>query len=112
MTGAGDRRAMRQARAMKLDNISFETVDWQSVTPVPHPGEHGTGRGRTRSSGEIRVGMVEYTAGYTADHWCGKGHLLLCVRGELHTELENGRTVVLREGMGYYVADATLPHRS
>ena len=97
---------------MKLDNISFETVDWQAVTPVSHPGERGTALWRTRFFGEIRVRMVEYTAGYSADHWCGKGHLLLCVRGELHTELENGRTVVLREGMGYYVADATLPHRS
>jgi len=40
------------------------------------------------------------------------GHLLLCFRGELHTELEDGRVIILREGMGYYVADATLPHRS
>ena len=56
--------------------------------------------------------MVEYTPGYLADHWCEKGHLLLCLRGELRTELHDGRVVILRPAMGYYVADTTTPHRS
>ncbi|MEG0996589.1 MAG: DHCW motif cupin fold protein, partial [Clostridia bacterium] len=49
----------------------------------------------------VRVRMVEYTAGYLADHWCVKGHILLCLEGELHTELEDGRRFVLRPGMSY-----------
>ena len=40
--------------------------------------------------GEIRVRMVEYSAGYLADHWCSKGHVLLCLEGELETELKTG----------------------
>ena len=56
--------------------------------------------------------MVEYSPGYLADHWCSKGHILLCLAGELHTELADGRTVVLRPGMSYQVADGAEAHRS
>jgi quercetin dioxygenase-like cupin family protein len=58
------------------------------------------------------VRMVEYTPGYEADHWCQKGHVLLCLEGELHTELGDGRTFVLTAGMSYQVADGAEPHRS
>ena len=56
--------------------------------------------------------MVEYTPGYLADHWCTKGHILLCLSGELHTELKDGRTNVLKPGQSYHVADNAEPHRS
>ena len=56
--------------------------------------------------------MVDYSPGYLADHWCSKGHILLCLEGELHTELEDGRTFLLRPGMSYQVADGAEPHRS
>jgi quercetin dioxygenase-like cupin family protein len=67
---------------------------------------------RTRSFGRIRVRMVEYTPGYVADHWCTKGHILLCLEGELRTELEDGRIFTLTPGMSYQVADSVEPHRS
>jgi hypothetical protein len=56
--------------------------------------------------------MVEYSPGYLADHWCSKGHILLCIEGELHTELEDGRTFILTQGMSYQVADGAEAHRS
>jgi hypothetical protein len=56
--------------------------------------------------------MVEYTPGYVADHWCEKGHILLCIDGELHTELKDGRVMTLKAGMSYQVADGAEPHRS
>ena len=56
--------------------------------------------------------MVEYSAGYLADHWCKKGHILLCLEGELHTELEDGRQFVMTPGMSYQVADGAEAHRS
>ena len=97
---------------MQLSNIPFESVDWQALEPVAHRGESGYALWRTRQFGAIRVRMVEYSAGYRADHWCEKGHLLLCIRGELRTELGDGRVVTLRPSMGYYVADGDQPHRS
>ena len=56
--------------------------------------------------------MVEYSAGYRADHWCAKGHVLLLIAGELVVETEDGRTHVLGTGMSYQVADNAMPHRS
>jgi quercetin dioxygenase-like cupin family protein len=56
--------------------------------------------------------MVEYTPGYLADHWCSKGHFLLCLEGELRTELKDGREFTLKPGMSYQVADNAEPHRS
>ena len=36
----------------------------------------------------------------------------MCLEGELHTELKDGRAFVLTPGMSYQVADDTEPHRS
>ncbi len=67
---------------------------------------------RTQHFGSIRVRFVEYTPGYLADHWCVKGHILLCTEGELLTELADGRKFTLSAGMSYQVADKAEPHRS
>jgi hypothetical protein len=95
-----------------MTDIPFGTTDWSGVERTEHQGETGMAYWRTRTFGGIRVRMVEYTAGYRADHWCAKGHLLLCLEGELHTELADGRTFVLTPGMSYQVADGGEPHRS
>jgi quercetin dioxygenase-like cupin family protein len=97
---------------MKMIDIPFGTTDWEGIAPTEHRGEHGMAYWRTRQFGDIRVRMVEYTPGYLADHWCTKGHILFCLEGELHTELEDGRRFVLRPGMSYQVADGAEPHRS
>jgi uncharacterized cupin superfamily protein len=97
---------------MKITNIPFGTTDWASVEAVEHPGEQGRALWRTRQFGDIRVRLLEYSPGYVSDHWCVKGHILLCLEGELHTRLEDGREFVLRPGMSYQVADHAEPHRS
>jgi len=97
---------------MRMTDIPFDTTDWSTIEAVDHPGITGVARWRTRQCGEIRVRMVDYSPGYVADHWCEKGHILLCLEGELRTELKDGRTVVLTSGMSYQVADGALAHRS
>ena len=97
---------------MRIDNIPFGTTDWASVEPTTHQGDTGVATWRTRRFGDIRVRMVEYTPGYVSDHWCRKGHILLCLEGELHTRLEDGREFVLKPGMSYQVADEAEAHRS
>jgi quercetin dioxygenase-like cupin family protein len=97
---------------MRLTDIPFGTTDWSQIEPTEHPGETGTAFWRTRTFGDIRVRMVEYSPGYLADHWCAKGHILLCLEGELHVELRDGSTHVLTPGMSYQVADDAEPHRS
>ena len=97
---------------MQIREIPFGTTDWAAIEPTHHAGETGTATWRTRTFGDIRVRMVEYSPGYLADHWCQKGHVLLCLDGELETELADGRKFVLKPGMSYQVADGAEPHRS
>jgi len=97
---------------MKMSDIPFGTTDWNNVPTTEHKGEIGTATWRTCHFGGIRVRMVEYSSGYLADHWCVKGHILLCLEGELTTELEDGRVFTLTPGMSYQVADHAEPHRS
>lgn len=97
---------------MEMKNIPFGTTDWEKIDKVEHKGEHGTSFWRTQQFNEIRVRIVEYSPGYIADHWCSKGHILLCLDGELNTETKDGRQHTLKTGMSYQVADNDLPHRS
>jgi len=97
---------------MLMSNIPFGSTNWATIERTEHQGESGMAYWRTQNFGNIRVRMVDYTAGYLADHWCSKGHILLCIEGELHTELEDGRKFVLTAGMSYQVADNAEPHRS
>ena len=97
---------------MQIRDLPFATTDWAAIAPTEYPGEAGTAQWRTREFGPIRVRMVEYSPGYRADHWCEKGHILLCLAGDLETELRDGRRFRLRPGMSYQVADRAEAHRS
>jgi hypothetical protein len=97
---------------MKMSGIPFATTTWSDVEPTEHKGERGTAIWRTKQFGEIRVRMVEYSAGYVSDHWCSKGHVLLCLEGSLETELKDGRRFTLTPGVSYQVADNAEAHRS
>jgi hypothetical protein len=95
-----------------ISSIPFGVTDWSTIERTEHTGEQGMAYWRTQHFGNIRVRMVEYTPGYLADHWCVKGHILLCIAGELHTELADGRTFMLTPGTSYQVADNAEAHRS
>ncbi len=97
---------------MQISGIPFGITEWSAIEKSEHKGERGIAYWRTRMFGPIRVRMVEYSPGYLADHWCSKGHILLCIEGMLGTELEDGRTFTLEPGMSYQVADGAEPHRS
>jgi quercetin dioxygenase-like cupin family protein len=97
---------------MRIPDLPFGLTDWAQVKPTEHPGTTGMALWRTRTFGDLRVRRVDYSPGYLADHWCRKGHILLCLEGELRTELEDGRVFVLGPGTSYQVADDAEPHRS
>lgn len=97
---------------MQITSIPFGITDWSQIPRTEHSAQAGQAFWRTQSFGDIRVRQVEYTPGYVSDHWCTKGHILLCLEGELHTELSDGRRFVLKPGMSYQVADNAEPHRS
>lgn len=97
---------------MHIKNIPFGTTEWSKIETTKHLGEQGFAVWRTQQFDQIRVRMVEYSENYLADHWCEKGHILLCLSGELVTELKDGRVFTLTAGMSYQVADQAEAHRS
>ena len=66
---------------VEISSIPFVLRNWAQVERTEQKGKAGTAYWQTRKFGEIRVRIVQYTAGYVADHWCGKGHVVLCVEG-------------------------------
>lgn len=97
---------------MEINAIPFGITDWSQIEPTEYPGEQGVAHWRTCQFGAVRVRQVQYSAGYLADHWCSKGHILLCLEGQLDTELDDGRQFTLTAGMSYQVADNAEAHRS
>jgi hypothetical protein len=98
---------------VKLPEMPFMAIDWAAIPATIHPGDTGNATWRTVAVGDLRVRMVEYTAGYLADHWCDRGHVLLVLAGELVSELRDGRIAVLTAGMSYQVSDfGDAAHRS
>jgi hypothetical protein len=97
---------------MKITDVPFGVTDWYGIEPVRHSGESGYAEWRTRQWGDLRVRLVRYSENYRANHWCEKGHILLCLDGRLTTELADGRVFTLSPGVSYQVADGAEPHRS
>ncbi len=97
---------------MNKSAIPFQIIDWDSVPKVEYKGESGSALWQTVEFGGLRVRIVEYSAGYLADHWCQKGHIVHCLEGEFVTEQQSGENFVLKEGMTYIVSDDLSAHRS
>jgi hypothetical protein len=94
------------------NNIPFQTINWSIIEKTIHPGETATAFWQTFQLSGLRLRMVEYTAGYLADHWCTKGHIVHCLEGAFVTKLETGETFTLTTGMTYVVSDELSSHRS
>ncbi|MFN8115769.1 MAG: DHCW motif cupin fold protein [Bacteroidia bacterium] len=95
-----------------MSNILFSTIDWSAIERVEHKGETGTSYWRTIQLDGLRIRIVEYSAGYLADHWCQKGHIVHCLEGSFVTQLESGEQIKLTKGMSYVVSDDMSSHRS
>jgi len=97
---------------MQLKNIPFQIIDWSLIEKTEHKGESGIAYWQTVEFPGLRIRIVEYTAGYMADHWCEKGHLVYCIKGTLVNELKEGPKSILKPGMSYIVSDELSSHRS
>lgn len=95
-----------------MNTIPFQAINWDAVPKTEHKGETGTSYWQTLQLGDLRIRMVEYTAGYLADHWCQKGHIVHCLEGSFISELQNGESFILTAGMSYVVSDEQSSHRS
>lgn len=95
-----------------MNKIHFQTIDWADAKKTIHPGTTGEATWQTISFPGLRMRIVEYSAGYLADHWCKKGHIVHCLEGEFVSELEAGEVFTLSKGMSYIVSDDVSSHRS
>jgi len=93
-------------------NIPFQNIDWSVVPKVEYQGETGIATWQTTRFEGLRVRIVEYSAGYKADHWCQKGHIVHCLEGEVVNELKEQTDSLLKAGMTYIVSDDLSSHRS
>ncbi len=95
-----------------MSNIPFHTIDWSAIVPTEHKGAQGTSFWHTLQFDGLRIRIVEYSAGYLADHWCRKGHIVHCLEGSFTSELKTGESFTLTQGMSYVVSDELSEHRS
>ena len=51
----------------KIENIPFQTIDWDLIPKVEHAGETGVATWQTLQFQGLRVRIVEYSAGYLAN---------------------------------------------
>ena len=93
-------------------SIKFGLVNWDEVEAEKHNGLTGYALWKIKNVGNIRLRLVEYSSNYSADHWCDKGHIIYCLKGEMTTELKDGSRHILKQGMVYHVGDNADSHRS
>ena len=95
-----------------MKKISFQIIDWNVLPKSTNQGETGRSISQKIEYPGLRIRIVEYSAGYLADHWCQKGHIVYCIEGEVINEQENGDQFILKQGMSYIVSDDMSSHRS
>ena len=97
---------------MNPSQIPFQSINWSVIPKTIYPGEKGSATWQTIQFGGLRIRIVEYSAGYLADHWCRKGHIVHCLEGEFVSEMQTGEKFTITKGMSYIVSDELSSHRS
>ncbi|MGH9616939.1 MAG: DHCW motif cupin fold protein [Acidobacteriaceae bacterium] len=96
---------------MKMNQVPFTVIEWNTQPVIEVPGKSGAAQMRTVVDTTLCVRMVDYTPGYSADHWCAKGHIAFVVAGSLKIVVEDGRSFDLRAGTSFHVGDKAGRHR-
>ena len=95
-----------------MAQIPFHSISWSSLPAQEQSGESGKSLSQVIEFPGLRIRKVEYSAGYLADHWCEKGHIVHCLEGAFITELKGGEKILLSAGDSYVVSDGMSSHRS
>jgi len=102
---------MLKEGGLKIRDVPFVLTEWEKVPQEEHKGETGTSFWRVFEEGNIRVRLVDYSAGFKSDHYCPRGHVLLVLEGELRILLKDGKEFFLPAGTSFQAAnDEDNPH--
>ena len=102
---------------MEFPEMPLGVIDWAGVAVETVAGTTGAASGRAVQQGDVQMRVVDYGAGYVADHWCAKGHILFVVSGNLAIEHQDGTRFDLTPGMVWHVGEGEpagnsfSPHR-
>ena len=67
---------------------------------------------RARVLSDMQLRVVDYGAGYLADHWCAEGHIVFVLAGALTIEHRDGSRYELTAGMSWHAGEGEgAPHR-
>ena len=97
---------------MTIKNFLPISFDWNIIPTQKNNGKTGFCLIRTHTLGEIKIRHIEYSANYSADHWCDKGHIVFIIDGELRIEHKDNSIHTLHGGMTYLIGDNTLAHKA
>ncbi len=92
---------------MTIPTCPFTVTDWNAEAATTHAGDSGHAQARQLAVGDISMRTVEYSAHYTADHWCDRGHIAVVLEGEMQITLQDGQTFTLTAGMSFHASDDT-----
>ena len=96
---------------MRIRQVPFTVIDWDREPVTEVPGKSGTAHMRTVMDETSCVRMVDFTPGYSADHWCAKGHIAFVIAGSLKIALGDGRSFDLHAGSSFHIGDEAGRHR-
>jgi len=96
---------------MKIKDIPLSIIDWTNIPSLISKGEKGKAGSKTFESGNIRVRIVKYSAGYESDHWCEKGHILFVLEGVLSLAIKRGKKCMLHKGMSFHAGEGMPAHK-
>jgi len=90
---------------MEIKNINSQIINWDNADTIEAKGETGVNKSKEHISGEIRIRLSEYSANYKSAEWCGKGHIIHCIEGEMTIRLKSGNNIKLIEGDSLVLAE-------
>ena len=96
---------------MRTKQVPFTVIDWEREPVTEVPGKSGTAQMRTVMDETSCVRMVDFTPGYSADHWCARGHIAFVIAGSLNIALGDGRSFDLHPGSSFHLGDEAGRHR-
>ena len=97
---------------MELVDLSELVVDWSRAPATRTAGASAQATQRVHQTGDVQLRIVDYDAGYLADHWCSKGHILYVISGGLTIEHSDGKeSYELAAGMSWQTSENGSPHR-